>query len=553
MGRYSRVIFFLVGFLISKISGQAQNGLKADPWSEKEVIQQLLKKAEQYLEIDPDSTLVIAEKAYEISDQHDSDLMYLIKDLLAKGNRKLCKYNNSSEFEKDKLNYLARKDDIIEQVYIYINIGSDLFKVEKFNQAMSYFSKALNISEQILNKEIMAFCKSSIGTIYFMQNKFENALSHHMESLEIYTALNKELEIAATLYSIGSDYSALCFYDKSIEYYLSSLKIYEKKRDRENISMIYHAIGLVYEDIGNLNRALDYNLNAYRLVNENNWELYVSILKWLGTINYKKEDYKKAKDYLYLSLDIESTKNTHIGLAITYAKLGEVYFKLHELEKAHQFYIDALNELRGIDENWVKVKLYNLIGILYVELNKWNDAKIHLLNGLNLSKKLKVRDLTLDLYFALMRFYQRTRDYEKAYFYFNKYHALQDSIHTQSSHRIAEMQLRYETDKREKENQILRRNNSIQQLKIQKQTLIQTIQLLFLMIFMILFGLALFQYRAKNKLNKSLQNHIDETIERHQEQQQIIIHQAGLTSLGELFCQYYSRYTSTNSKYPAYS
>jgi C4-dicarboxylate-specific signal transduction histidine kinase len=96
------------------------------------------------------------------------------------------------------------------------------------------------------------------------------------------------------------------------------------------------------------------------------------------------------------------------------------------------------------------------------------------------------------------------------------------------------MQTRYEMDKREKENEILKHNNSIQKLELERQNLTKWRLYFGLAIISILVFFIYYRYRVKLAINVELEKRINTAMKKNKEQQQIIFHQASLTSLGEL-------------------
>ncbi len=103
------------------------------------------------------------------------------------------------------------------------------------------------------------------------------------------------------------------------------------------------------------------------------------------------------------------------------------------------------------------------------------------------------------------KYYETTGDYQKALDYYKKYKSINDSIYTkENSDKIAEMQVRYETEEKEKENEILKQKNTIQQLAIQKQIYLRNTFISVSGIVILLIVLVLYRFYVKKKANKLL-------------------------------------------------
>jgi C4-dicarboxylate-specific signal transduction histidine kinase len=116
----------------------------------------------------------------------------------------------------------------------------------------------------------------------------------------------------------------------------------------------------------------------------------------------------------------------------------------------------------------------------------------------------------------------------------NEFTHLSDSIFTTNSHNIAAMQMRYETEKREKESNLLKSEINIQNLELEKSNLKNWLSTLSLVIVSIIGFFSYHRYNVKKKANVLLEKKIQGALQKQQEQQEIIFHQANLSSLGEL-------------------
>jgi C4-dicarboxylate-specific signal transduction histidine kinase len=161
-------------------------------------------------------------------------------------------------------------------------------------------------------------------------------------------------------------------------------------------------------------------------------------------------------------------------------------------------------------------------------------AKRYLHKSLDDARNIGAQELVKDNLSALSEYYASQNDYKKAYLYLNEFTHLSDSIFTTNSHNIAAMQMRYETGKREKENKLLKNEIDIQNLELEKSNLKNWISYLSLVIVSIIGFFSYHRYNVKKKANILLEIKVQESLKKHQEQQEIIFHQANLSSLGEL-------------------
>jgi C4-dicarboxylate-specific signal transduction histidine kinase len=214
--------------------------------------------------------------------------------------------------------------------------------------------------------------------------------------------------------------------------------------------------------------------------------------------------------------------------------IGNVHLRKRDYQKAIRLYNEAWNKIKNEDEKYRKIKIMTHLGVVHSIKGNFRVAKKYLDQSYFAAKNIKAQDLVQENLTALSDYYAATQQYYSAYTYLKESAHLRDSIFTVSSHHIAEMQMRYETGKRDKENQILQNEIEIQQLELEKSNLRSWISYLSLVIVSMLGFIAFSRYRINKKANRNLEIKIAEALKSQEEQQQIIFHQASLSSLGEL-------------------
>ena len=111
-----------------------------------------------------------------------------------------------------------------------------------------------------------------------------------------------------------------------------------------------------------------------------------------------------------------------------------------------------------------------------------------------------------NLYQNIASNYSKLKRHEKAYEYHQLYSQIKDSIfNEQSSKQIAEMQTKYETEKKVKEIELLKKENEIKDLAVSKQKLLRNSFIAGLALALALASLLYNRYRIKQKANALLE------------------------------------------------
>jgi tetratricopeptide (TPR) repeat protein len=242
-------------------------------------------------------------------------------------------------------------------------------------------------------------------------------------------------------------------YVESISFYLKAAKIFKTQNDLKALAIIYNNIGINYGFIKNflgefefLNKAIainkKLNIKNALIKNYNN----------LGA-NYRKQNLPDEALKVYdLAYDEIRKLNQPMLLAQNLTNRANILEKKGDLTNAERYFLECekISRVNGIVYGTLLSQLN--LGNLYRQMKKYDQAKDRLELALKLSKELSaIRELTLT-YERLAWLAKDEKNYEQAYSYISNFHALNDSLISESVKRkAAELKEKYETKVKEKE------------------------------------------------------------------------------------------------------
>ena len=175
---------------------------------------------------------------------------------------------------------------------------------------------------------------------------------------------------------------------------------------------------------------------------------------------------------------------------MSYNNIGEIHFRKNEIQKALDFHHKALDIQREINDQQGLTTSLNSIGDLYLYQNKGREALRYLLECAEIAKDLHAKIEIKNAYESISKAYAQLHNHQKAYYYHQLFSTTKDSVFNEASAKqIAEMQTKYETEKKEKEIVTLNSEKRIQTLELQQekaknktQFIIFSVGLLFLIV-----------------------------------------------------------------------
>ena len=367
-----------------------------------------------------------------------------------------------------------RKKDIAKCLFF---IGAVYYDQGDYSKAMTYYLKSLKIFEIAGDMEGVADSYINIGMINSDQGIYDKAIEYYSKSLKIFEGLRDMGGVSACYINIGNVHLGMDVYDKAMVYFLKSLKIKVELKDKKGIAICYIGIGNVHFMLSSYDKAKEYYLKSLNIEKEtgNKYKI-ANCYNSIGSVYFKQGAYNKAMEYYMESLKINEEIGNKNGMGTCYDNIGSTYIKQEAYNKTMEYYIKSLKiKKKTGNKNGLSLTFSN-IAYLNIKLKKHNEAIEYAHKGLDIAKKTETLLLQSDGYEILSAAYDSLHNYKKSLEYYKLFKQINDSIfNEQSSKQIAEMQTKYETEKKEKENELLVKKNEIQQLQINKATMRQRI------------------------------------------------------------------------------
>ena len=405
----------------------------------------------------------------------------------------------------DSLKNILKTIEGKEKVQVLIKL-SELNLLNFPAEAVEYAKKALNLARLIKYEagELEALAKVGVSNHYL--GNYEKALEYYNQLLNIYRKKGDKKYIAGYLNNIGACYYKLGNYDKALGNYHESLKIREELEDKKGMASSLNNIGNIYDDLSKYYKALEYYSRSLTIKEKlNDKKGMESTLNNIGIIYNKLGKYDKALDYHQRSLKIKTEIGNKKGIAIALYNIGKVYEEKDNYNDALKYFQQALQYKEEAGDKWGISNTCLSIGSIYLKIKNYSLAFQYIKKGLDIAIKIGAKELIKDGYEKLSKYYSLNKNYEKALEYYELYAIEKDSIFNEKSNKtISELQTKYETEKKEKENEILRKNNEIQGITLSQQRKFSYSLIIIVVLILILLFVVYRRYLTKIRTNKIL-------------------------------------------------
>jgi signal transduction histidine kinase/Tfp pilus assembly protein PilF len=398
----------------------------------------------------------------------------------------------------------ARNDEIIGDAYN--NLGNVYLTDGQFEKSLPLYEIAMEYRLKLGDKQKIANTRNNQGYAYRNTNMYSEAIAAFKEAAEIFNEIGHHEDQAYMLMNVASTYSRINDSNKALEAAIQVANIFLQNDNKYGIAYTYNFIGDLHTNLNNHHLALEYIAKANELYIElNDIEGLTNTTNALGIIYGELDDSEKALEYYKKSLDLAIESNSLGGQSVAYNNIGFQESKLKNYAKALEAYQKSLKLSEQTDDFESLMNTYNNIAWVYLKQGQVDEAKKNVVNALKYQELNEKALFLAESYEILSQIYYKKGDYKRGFENLEKLRVINDSLFkSNSTKEYMEMQVRFETERKEKEIELLKKTDEIRNLELQRQKNLNIFWLL-LSLLLIVFGvITIFNLRSKQKVNSLL-------------------------------------------------
>lgn len=431
-----------------------------------------------------DSIFYYADKAITFGKKAQDDIA-VAKGLISKGKAYRLKNKKDSAlfYTKSGLSLVSEKFEI--QSYGYYTLGCIFHQNSAMDSAAYYYQKTTDYEDN--HPLYAARSYSSLGQIYDWQSKSKEAETAAKKAIQLFNDIgNDGYELSYAYLSLAEVYQGRKEYDKGISSLEKALTLVEEGSIPQ--ANIFSQIAFTYTMNKQYELALDYSKKVLDIYLKKNGSLtnITSALYRIATIYHELEMYDKELEYLQRAEPYANTLNNLSWTSLIFVQKGMNFKKTQRYDSA-VFYLKKGISIRRQTNNksLLSHSLYEL-GDLYNTLQEPKKAEAQFLSAIDLAIKSNFVDVKQSSFKNISSTYEALGNYEESLNYYKKYRFITDSLSAiDTKIAIDELQVKYETAEKEKNINVLKKEN--EQTKQFYTILTIAITFVLIMLFMIFY------------------------------------------------------------------
>jgi two-component system, NarL family, sensor kinase len=307
--------------------------------------------------------------------------------------------------ERNKDEELRMKAEL-NTVYYFINSSNP-------DSGFAITEKNINaLKRKGRSDSLMAQYESASGYTLMKMNRQKEALEHFYTSLKIAEIIGDYKAKARALHQIGWAHMELNQSAKAIGYFLQSLKVFDQTKTTPLFPSTFTNIASCYGDIGKFDSTIYFSKKGIALANkQNNYTVEANGWFILGTAYIEQKKYEEALQCFLKAKPIRE-------------KTGDFFFIVSDMAVLSELYA-----MMGRTDEGIKISK----------------------EAISIAEQQKLQAKFPMIYKSLAMNYEKAGDYNMAASIYKKINLLKDSIYNNAStEALAEMETKYETEKKER-------------------------------------------------------------------------------------------------------
>ena len=410
----------------------------------------------------------------------------------------LCSITSNSQINKLKDNSIKSEKELIGEAFFLLNNNEP----EKAYAMAKELKKSIKSRYALMNSNM-------ILAYYFNRNTaIDSSIFYAKESLKLNTEGGDSLKAKrkSTIYNLlGKNYNVKGLNSESKKWYIKGIEEAQKYNEKYSYYANTHGLALTYYNDKDLKKALSTfkECLSYTEDKEITYGSYINI----GMIYGELKQYNASNEFLKKAYDISLIENNAKAMAVILLNLADNAVVQKNTGKAKELYAEtiAISNKEGFHQLKTEAKIG--LGNIFVLHKNYENA--HLTYSVALIDAITYGLLgrQLKIYEKLKKLAIKRNNYKEAFYHNSNYFKIKDSINElQKVEKINELEVRYETIKKEKEIVLLKKDQDLQEFNLNKEKENKKLMLAsFLILLVLVIGVLVNYYlrlQAQSELNK---------------------------------------------------
>ncbi len=329
--------------------------------------------------------------------------------------------------------------------------------------------RALWLAKRIGDQRALGDAHGNLGWLAAEQGQLERADSLTRIALSIFRRSRVPEHASVALSNLGWIAEKRGDSVAALKRFHEALALSEAANDSASASILLYSIGISYRKANDHAKALDFLERSWRMeraLGRRGKE--ANCLVSLANTHREQGDTARARSAYLGAIAIYKDLNDQQGWGVAEENLGDMAQPVSP-KQALTHYLAALGHYEQLGSRTDRAYVLRRMGDAYIALNRTAEAEAALIEGFPLSAEAGEPQLRLEYELAFAHLAAKRGEAQDAMRHFERYDALKDSLQGAGTQReLARLRTEFDTERKEKDNALLRAQNSEQAERIHR-------------------------------------------------------------------------------------
>ena len=402
---------------------------------------------------------------------------------------------DSAFYYYDKALKISKKKT--DKLSTYQLIGNVFVDSTNYERAIEYLNKANNINQDVQDLDSFWKVNNLLGMCYGLSNNLDEAIVSFKIALQYAIELNDSSNIGFGYYNIGLANYFKGMYDDAVIYFIQSAEMRETIDDTSTLVTSLTSLGEIFRLKEDYQKSEHYYSRALSFKNSiKNKETLAYLYSEVALVHKTQKNYNRAFAYIDTAMGYCKEIGYKRGVTTLLSYQADTEKELGNIDKAIDLYQETIPGYVDInfDQGVVQSKI-SLVE-LYFAKSEYAKAEKYLEEASIVAEKNKLLEESTQIARLKYKVSQALGRNEVALAQLEVFMSLKDSLfNIQKEEKILDIETKYQTAKKEKQIELLDKENQINQQKILSRNYLL---LLFASVLIFIVVLAVSQIKRRN-------------------------------------------------------
>jgi two-component system sensor histidine kinase UhpB len=376
-------------------------------------------------------------------------------------------------------------------------------QIGKIDSATYFLGLSETVTKQNPNNSRMQYnFNQAAGLFYKNIGEFNRAMPYMLNNLKQWP--NEDENKAGLLLNLGNLHISLGNYKKATDFHLQSLRIFEQTKNLRGQSFCLHSLGNDFFNLNRLTEAKEYYSRSLDLKEKlGDKRGSVNSIISLGDVYKDLNQFSQADAYYQKALGIVKDMNLVADEARVLYQQGLMFVRMKETQFARNAFLKSMDLFKQAGDSISFIKSKSEIRNLEQAELQLVETEKEMLKGLHMLIRVGDQQQEGLEYARLSEFYTTNKNFEKALYYLKKHQSLTDSVEGKTVLlQVKELEEKYNSEKKEREIELLKKDQQLKKLELERQRSQTGIIIIVLISVVIIGALLINRYRVINRLKR---------------------------------------------------